>query len=233
MIAIAIACVLPLQASLAKNSADSLKQRERNSISLELEFSRKSPGALERFVSLLSAQPNAYATGFFVSSRLVLTSYHVVSGNLDPSKKVALGYDRRDELEVRVYTNGCQARLLKVDEEADLALLEVCGISKAATYPSFQPTLTKDEGIVVVAHPRTEKVVGHGTLFGSYTFHGIEYWSGRVNGRDGFSGSPVYNQRGELVGVFSGYDWSQDLAIISPGARAEKLVQEFMSPTKP
>ena len=43
-----------------------------------------------------------------------------------------------------------------------------------------------------------------------------EYWSVKIDSRDGFSGSPVYNSKAEVVGVFSGYDWSQKLALISP-----------------
>ena len=41
------------------------------------------------------------------------------------------------------------------------------------------------------------------------------YWSVKIDSRDGFSGSPVYNQKAEVVGVFSGYDWAQKLALIS------------------
>src|SRR5438105_15300708 len=73
------------------NSAESLKQRERNTISLELEFTRKSPSALQRFVSFLNWGANGYATGFLVGDHLVMTAYHVVSGELDESKKLALG----------------------------------------------------------------------------------------------------------------------------------------------
>jgi S1-C subfamily serine protease len=57
----------------------------------------------------------------------------------------------------------------------------------------------------------------------------MEYWSVKIAGRDGFSGSPVYNEQGQIIGVFSGYDWTQKLAVISPGARAEKLLADFAS----
>jgi len=161
----------------------------------------------------------------------MITAYHVVSGKLDASKRLALGFDRKDQLKVTVRANGCSAKVIKVDEEADLALLQVCGSGE--NFPTFQPTVTKDEELLIVARPHGQKVVGRGTFYGSYSFNGIEYWSGKVEGRDGFSGSPVYNQRGELVGVFSGYDWSQKLAVISPGARAQKLVDEVTSTPNP
>ena len=54
-----------------------------------------------------------------------------------------------------------------------------------------------------------------------------EYWSVKIDSRDGFSGSPVYNSKAEVVGVFSGYDWSQKLALISPSTRAQKLLDEY------
>src|SRR5439155_17422960 len=102
--------------SLGRNS-ENLRQQERNTISLELEFTKKNPNALQRVISFLNWGPNGYATGFLVGGRLVITAYHVVSGDLDESKKLALGFGRDDELAVRVYTNGCQAKVLKVDPD--------------------------------------------------------------------------------------------------------------------
>src|ERR1700694_3179639 len=89
---------------LGKNSSEVLKQHERNTISLELEFAKKNPSALQRVISFLNWGPNGYATGFLVGGRLVMTAYHVVSGELDESKKLALGFGRHDKLEVKVYT---------------------------------------------------------------------------------------------------------------------------------
>ena len=39
------------------------------------------------------------------------------------------------------------------------------------------------------------------------------------------------NDKGEIVGLSSGYDWTRKLAIISPGARVQKLLEEYS--TKP
>ena len=60
-----------------------------------------------------------------------------------------------------------------------------------------------------------------------------DYWSVKISARDGFSGSPVYNEKGEVVGVFSGYDWSQRLAVISPGVRAQKLLAAYAPNARP
>src|SRR2546425_13357981 len=119
---VALALPLLVAPSLGRNFAENLKQQERNTISLELEFTKKNPNALQRVISFLNWGPNGYATGFLVGNHLVMTAYHVVSGDLDESKKLALGFARTDDLEARVYTNGCQAKDLGVDVNADLAL---------------------------------------------------------------------------------------------------------------
>jgi len=218
---------------LAKTSAELVKQNERNTVSLELEFTKKNPNALQRVISFLNWGPNGYATGFVVGDHLVMTAYHVVSGDLDESKKLALGFSRTDELEARVFTNGCQGKVLGVDVNADLALLEVCGTPKQTASPSFQVNLNKDEKLMLIARPHGNKVVSHGTFYGAYSLKGVDYWSVKISARDGFSGSPVYNEKGEVIGVFSGYDWSQKLAVVSPGMRAQKLLEAYAPSAKP
>lgn len=71
---------------------------------------------------------------------------------------------------------------------------------------------------------------------GLYSLNGLEFWSAELNARDGFSGSPVYNERAELVGVMSGYDPTRKLAliklIISPGMRLQKLLGAYLPQPK-
>jgi S1-C subfamily serine protease len=132
-----------------------------------------------------------------------------------------------------VYTNGCQAKVLGVDVNADLALLEVCGTPKQAVSPSFQLNLNKDEKLMMIARPHGDRVISRGTFYGAYSLKGVDYWSVKISARDGFSGSPVYNEKGEVIGVFSGYDWSQRLAVVSPGFRAQKLLETYASSARP
>jgi S1-C subfamily serine protease len=162
-----------------------------------------------------------------------MTAYHVVSGELSDAKKIALGFRAKDQLQVKVFVNGCQANVLRVDKEADLALLEICGSHKDVVTPAFQASPSKDERLLLIARPHGDKAVSQGTLHGSYTFRGLEFLAARIEGRDGYSGSPIYNQNAEVVGVFSGYDWSQKLALISPGVRAQKLLEDHISTSKP
>jgi len=224
----AILLLAPVCIADSNNSNRMLKQQERYTLSLELEFSKKQQNPLEQAISVLfDVGPNGYATGFLVGNGLVMTAYHVISGNLSTTKKVMLGFKAKDELTVKVFVDGCRAKVIKVDKEADLALLEMCRSSKTAKAPVFQIAPNKDDKLFLIARPHGDKVVSHGSFYGNYMLAGQEYWSVKIDSRDGFSGSPVYNSNAEVVGVFSGYDWSQKLALISPSIRAQKLLEEY------
>ena len=210
-----------------------LKQAGYNTVSLDLKFSRKNPNSLQRVISFLDFGPNGHASGFIVGDGLVMTAYHVVSGDLSSSKKAQLGFASGDQLEVKVSVGGCQATILKIDVSADLALLRVCGSQKQTRFPAFQTSLSKDEKLLLIARPHGEKMVRRGIFYGPYMFRGQQYWSAKIEGRDGYSGSPVYNDRAELVGVFSGYDWSKKLAVISPGIKAQQLLEDYAASLKP
>jgi S1-C subfamily serine protease len=202
-------------------------KRDGNTVSLDLRFDKKRQNSIQHVLSFLDYGANGYATGFVVGDRLVMTAYHVVSGKLSGSKKTQLGFGPKDELEVKAYVNGCQAEVLRVDEEADLALLRVCRTPKRSAAPAFQASMSEDERLLLIARPNGEKSVRRGKFSGPYTFRGKQYWAARIDGHDGFSGSPVYNDRAQIVGVFSGYDWERKLGVISPGERAQKLLEDY------
>ena len=232
--ALVMLMLAPVSAADSKSASRMLKQQERYTLSLELEFSKKEQNPLEQAISVLfDVGPNGYATGFLVGNGLVMTAYHVISGNLSATKKVMLGFKANDELSVKVFVDGCRAKVMKVDKEADLALLEMCRGSKNAKAPVFQTAPVKDDKLFLIARPHGDKVVSHGSFYGNYMLGNQEYWSVKIDSRDGFSGSPVYNSNAEVVGVFSGYDWSQKLALISPSIRAQKLLEDYNSTAKP
>jgi S1-C subfamily serine protease len=221
-----------ISASAKEGISSVLKHQESYILSLELEFSKKNQGSLERAFSFLDWGANGYATGFLVANGIALTAYHVVSGDLSDNKRRLLGFKAQDQLNVRVYVNGCEATVIEVDKDADLALLSVCGSPKQVEAPKFQSSPSKDEQLLAIARLHGDKQVNRGTLYGSYSFRGQEYWSAKFDMRDGYSGSPVYNERAEVIGVFSGYDWNQRLAVISPGVRAEKLLEDYLARRK-
>lgn len=229
-----VTLVFPPVCLADKPNSKILKQQERYTLSLELEFTKKEQNPLEHAISVLfDVGPNGYATGFLVGNGLVMTAYHVISGNLSNTKKVMLGFKASDELTVKVFVDGCRAKVIKVDKEADLALLEMCKNSKTAKAPKFQTSPNRDDKLFLIARPHGDKVVSHGSFYGNYMLGNQEYWSVKIDSRDGFSGSPVYNSQAEVVGVFSGYDWSQKLALISPSTRAQKLLEEYNASNNP
>jgi len=225
-----VTLVFPPVCFADKSASRMVKQQEGYTLSLELEFTKKQQNPLEHAISVLfDVGPNGYATGFLVGNGLVMTSYHVISANLSTTKKVMLGFKASDELAVKVFVDGCRARVIRVDKEADLALLEMCRNSKSAKAPKFQTAPSKDDKLFLIARPHGDKVVSHGSFYGNYMLGTQEYWSVKIDSRDGFSGSPVYNSNAEVVGVFSGYDWSQKLALISPSTRVQKLLEEYQA----
>src|SRR5512132_1779113 len=120
-----LAIFLQVPESRADSPANSIRPDD-YSVSLDLRFTKKRPNAMQRVFSFLDYGPNGFATGFVVGNGLVMTAYHAVSGNLTVSKKVQLGFAPGDELAVEIQVNGCHAAVIKVDEDADLALLQVC-----------------------------------------------------------------------------------------------------------
>lgn len=220
----------PTGAAAPEDPLARVLKREGYTVSLDLKMRKKRRAPVERFVDLLAEDgPNAYATGFVVGDGLVMTAYHVTSGELSPGKRRQLGFSPHDRIEVAAYINGCAARVLRVDAEADLALLGGCETKGPVGKLAFQTAPAEDEQMLVIARPNGTKAVRRGSFSGPYVYHGLEYWSARIEGRDGFSGSPVYNEKGEFVGVFSGYDSVRKVAVISPGTKAQKLLQDYLS----
>jgi S1-C subfamily serine protease len=222
---------ITLDCAAQDNMSKVLKTHEPYTITVALEFSKKNMNPMLRVLSFVgSVEPNAHATGFLVGDGLVMTSYHVVSGKLSSGKKRLLGFKPDDELQVKAYVNGCHARVVKVDEEADLALLRIC-TSKQGQKPTFLTKPGTDEQLILIAQPGDQKMVRRGKFNGLYSFRGYEYWSVKIDGQDGFSGSPVYNSNGDIVGVFCLYDWKRGVALLSPGVKAQQFLLDYNSAT--
>ena len=108
-----------------------------------VEFTKKEQNPLEHAISVLfDVGLNGY-TGFLVGNGLVMTAYHVISGNLSTTKKVMLGFKANDELSRQSLRRRLPCESNQVDKEADLALLEMCRNSKSAKAPSSKLRRTK------------------------------------------------------------------------------------------
>lgn len=232
-VAISVVAIFLLAPRSRADRSSSVAKPDDPTVSLDLRFTKKKQNTMQRILSFLDYGPNGFATGFVVGNGLVMTAYHAVSGNLSDSKKVQLGFAAGDELAVEISVNGCHATVIKVDEDADLALLRICESQKKVKAPAFQTIITKDEKLFVIARPHGNKMVRKGVFYGPYVVKGQEYCLAKIDGHDGYSGSPVYNQKAEIVGVFSGYDRAQKLATISPGIRAQKLLADYVAGPKP
>jgi S1-C subfamily serine protease len=223
---------LSLECSSQDLLARVAKQHEPFTITVQLEFTKKNRNAMLKAFSAVSAfDPNAHASGFMVRDGLVMTSYHVVSGRLSARKKKILGFKADDELDVIVYVNGCQAKVVKINPEADLALLKVC-TSKQVQRPTFLMAPSKDEPLLMIARSGDQKLIRRGSFNGSYAFGGYQFWSVKIEGQDGFSGSPVYNNKGEIVGVFSLYDYERGVALLCPGEKVQEFLAEYDASTQ-
>jgi S1-C subfamily serine protease len=228
----AVLLFVTLECSAQDNLARVVKDHKPYTITVALKFSKKDRNLIVRAFSLLAeAEPNGHATGFLVGDGLVMTSYHVVSGELSAEKKKLLGFRADDDLQVKAYVNGCQARVVKIDVQSDLALLSVCA-SKPTQRPTFRGTPSRDEQLFMIAQPGEWKVVRRGSFSGLSSFAGNEYLAAKLEGQDGFSGSPVYDRDGELVGVFCLYDSIQGVALLSPGAKAQQFLAEYDTSTR-
>lgn len=227
-----VAIFLLAPRSRADKARDDAKPDD-STVSLDLKFTKKKPNAMQRMFSFLDYGPNGFASGFVVGNGLVITAYHAVSGNLSDTKKVQLGFAPGDQLAVEISVNGCRATVIKVDADADLALLRICQSSREVRSPAFQAVVARDEKLLVIARPHGNKMVRRGVFYGPYLVNGQEFRLAKIEGHDGYSGSPVYNQKAEIVGVFSGYDRTQKLAMISPGIRAQKLLEDYVAEPKP
>jgi S1-C subfamily serine protease len=225
--------ILPLECPSQRTPTNVIKQRERNSVSIGLKFMKKQRNTLQRALAFVSGtDPNAYASGFLVGDGLVITSYHVVSGKLSAPKKKMLGFRVDDELEVEAFVEGCRARVVKTEPSADLALLKICDSSRFAKRPTFRTAPDMDEQLFLIAQRVNQKIIRRGSFHGLYNYQGTQYWSARIDGQDGFSGSPVYNNKGEVVGVFCSYDSVQEVALISPGTTTQKFLADYDADTQ-
>ncbi len=209
------------------------KQQKSNIAAIALRLSKREQNPLQRVISsIVPTDPNAHATGFLVGEGLVMTSYHVVSGKLSAHKKTILGFKPEDELHVRVYVNGREATIIKTDEAADLALLKAHS-TKPVQRPTFRSAPGKDEKLLLIAQPGSRIFVREASYNGPYFFRGTDYWSLRVEGQDGFSGSPVYDSNGEIVGVYSLYDWLRRVALIIPALKAQQFLADYYASQHP
>lgn len=164
-------------------------------------------------------------SGTYISSNTVLTAGHCFSNPTteiwvkDPSQK-----------------KGSSAKLLKLDIDADLALLEVNGL-KPHKYALLAPKVSLGSQVINVGSPFMFEFLLSEGIIASLGVKIAEYKStylistAMIN--SGSSGGGAFNERGELIGVNtmtvgSPFGWAGiSMAVDLPSIRA------FLTPKKP
>ncbi len=127
------------------------------------------------------------ATGVILRKGFVLTNFHVLHTYSD------------------VKVDGKEARIVKADPKNDLLLLAVETDDVPTLFPAH--IITQDEKIVVIGNPLGHKeMILHGRI--TDIADNLIYIDAHVF--FGSSGSAVYNERGELVGIVRGIEGEED-----------------------
>jgi S1-C subfamily serine protease len=134
----------------------------------------------------------AFGSGVFISADgLLLTAAHVVSGNkeclVELSSKVRL-----------------PASVIRVDSDADVALLRVTGGGFRPARCSAQPQLQPGKDVLVIGTPLSNAYslsVSRGVVSGIRKIDGVEYVQTDAAVNRGNSGGPMFDGSGNLIGI--------------------------------
>lgn len=175
-------------------------------------YSTASGGAPERSVRELVQKlgeavvqvrtPSGQGSGFFVNEDgYLITNFHVIEGETQISVEVFLQTAR--QLERQIYR---QVRIVAINKFADLALLKVedPGAPKFACVPLGQTgTLSVGERVFAIGSPMgLERTVTEGIVSSkTRQMQGDLFLQTTAQINPGNSGGPLFNMRGEVVGV--------------------------------
>jgi hypothetical protein len=131
-------------------------------------------------------------TGFFLHpSGLLLTNFHVIEGTSLVGIRMPTSKDILWAKNARGF-----------DAQNDLAVLAVEGAGANALTLGNSDTVKVGEPIVVVGNPEgLEQTVSNGLISGIREFDGRKLFQITAPISEGSSGSPVFNERGEVIGV--------------------------------
>jgi hypothetical protein len=173
------------------------------------------------------------ATGFFVSADgVVVTAAHAVQGSRDIFVKISNGAEFSVEA------------ISAVDTGADIAILKVSGTGLPTLKLADSDKITAGENVIAIGNPLGfENSVSTGVVSGVFARgdHRVIHTTAPLS--QGSSGSPLFNEMGEVVGIVTGsvagaQNMNRAIAInevkrlqIGPGARTdtEKSLQAYMT----
>ena len=156
-------------------------------------------------------------SGFFVHSGYVATNHHVAEGATRAYIKL-VGQD----------TTYIAESIAAIDEEHDLALLKVTGISTPVLPLANSDTVQIGETVYVIGNPQgfLEGTVSDG-IISSIREEGNKKWLQMTAPiSPGSSGGPVLNTRGEVIGISVGDIDGQNLNFAVPSNYLKALLRE-------
>ncbi len=156
-------------------------------------------------------------TGFFVANQgLLLTNFHVVEGTTTVGIKLS--------------GTGAVTLITKVrgyDLDNDLAVLQVDGVDTQPVTLGDSDKVAAGQPVVVVGNPEgLEQTVSNGLVSAIRELNGRRLFQISAPISSGSSGSPVFNDRGEVIGVvLSSIEAGQNLNFAVPINYAKTLLK--------
>lgn len=171
-----------------------------------------------------SATENAYGTAFFVSTDgYMLTNYHVIEG----ADKVTVTLPDRRELD---------AKVIGTDERTDVAVLKVTGNNFPALPIGSSDSLKVGEPVLAIGSPFGFDYSASAGIVSAKSRNmsrdtNVPFIQTDVALNPGNSGGPLFNQRGEVVGInsriFSGTGGYMGLSFSIPMEVAMDVYQQL------
>lgn len=173
---------------------------------------------------------NASATGIAVGARgYVLTSAHAIDDDSD----VTVLYQTQVQGAVR--TTSTKAAVVYRDDDSDLALLKIGPVTPLKTVVLARPEAGKPiqagEAVTVIGHPGVgTQVLSHTLTTGvvsnaQRTIEGLEYIQTSAAVNPGNSGGPMFDSRGQVIGMVSLKARLEGAAFAIPASRLRKFLE--------
>ena len=163
-----------------------------------------------------NAESAKLGTGFFVGgSGLLLTNFHVVEG----TAAVAIRVPGRKELLEATRATG-------YDLDNDLVILQIDGANAQTALLADSDKVYSGQPVVEVGNPEgLEQSVSDGLISGIRDTHGRKLFQISAPVSEGSSGSPVFDDQGEVIGVVaSSLEGGQNLNFAIPINYAKPLL---------
>jgi S1-C subfamily serine protease len=151
-------------------------------------------------IALIETPGGGGGSGFVVLPGIIATNAHVVDGV--PVSSIKIRFPSGDETTKKLVTAD---HVIAYDRKRDLSFVVLATAApplKIADHFQFEP----GEKIVAIGSPgalgtRMENAITSGVLSSKTTFNGEEYYQVSVAINPGNSGGPIFNSRGQVIGV--------------------------------